>query len=92
MQLTERIEPMESVTQIRADYPDEDLKRRVSGFLNHLHYPNLHELDVSVEHGVVAVQGVVPSYYEKQVALNACRRVAGVLVLDDRIEVMNKPK
>ena len=83
---------METATQIRADYADEDLKRRVAGFLNHLHFPNIHELNVTVEHGVVSVNGVVPSYYEKQVALNACRRVAGVLVLDDQIEVINRPK
>lgn len=83
---------MQTATQLRVDYPDEDLKRRVSGFLNHLHYPNLRELDVDVENGVVSICGSVASYYEKQIALNACRRVAGVLLLDDQIKVACSPK
>ena len=37
--------------------------------------------------GTVTVRGRVPTYYEKQLAINSCRRVAGVVKLVDDVVV-----
>lgn len=73
--------------RIRVDYDDDDVKTRVSSFLSSRHFSMFRGLDVDVRHGAVTVSGSLKSFYEKQVALNTCRRVAGVLTLIDRIEV-----
>lgn len=72
---------------IRVDYPDDDVQLRVARFLCSKHFSNFNELDVQVEHGQVTVTGEVDSFYEKQVAMNSCQRVAGVLALVDQIRV-----
>ncbi len=72
---------------VRVDYPDEDLQNRVAHFLGSRHFQNLGRIHVEVENGRVTLQGVVGSFYEKQVALNTCQRVAGVLSMVDMLEV-----
>lgn len=72
---------------IRVDYADDDLQRRVANFLHSQHFPAFKNLQVDVEGGAVTVCGTVESFYEKQVALNSCQRVAGVLSLIDHILV-----
>ena len=76
--------------QTRFDFPDADLQDRVYRFLTSRHFPAFRNLDVDVCNGVVTVVGEVSSYYEKQVALTACQRVAGVLDLIDKIIVEQK--
>ena len=78
---------MQVTPQIRMDYPDQDLQKRVSRFLRSRHFSNFRDLDVRVTHGQVTISGEVDSYYEKQVAINACQHVAGVLSLVDDIDV-----
>lgn len=75
---------------IRIDYPDDDIQLRVSRFLNTRHFSNFMDLDVRVVHGQVTLSGEVDSYYEKQVAMTTCQRVAGVLRLVDKIRVRPK--
>lgn len=72
---------------IRVDFPDEDLRQRVSTFLYSQHFPIFRSLDIDVKHGAVTISGVVRSYYEKQVAMTSCQHVAGVLSLIDEISV-----
>ena len=78
---------MQSTERIRLDYSDDDIRQRVATFLNSRHFPAFRDLRVNVEHGVVTLEGSVSSFHEKQVALNACQRVAGVLTLVDEINV-----
>jgi osmotically-inducible protein OsmY len=78
---------MSAVPQIRIDYPDDDVRRRVSRFLYSRHFPAFRNLDIVVEHGAVTLTGEVQSYYEKQIAMTACQHVAGVLSLVDEIDV-----
>ena len=78
---------MSTSVRIRIDYADEDVQQRVSRFLTSRHFPTFRNLVVDVEHGAVTLSGQVDSYYEKQVALNSCQRVAGVLALIDDIDV-----
>ncbi|MEM9411907.1 MAG: BON domain-containing protein, partial [Planctomycetota bacterium] len=55
---------------------DQALEFRVSKFLQSRHFPGFDELNVQVEEGCVYITGQLNSYYEKQVAINSCRRVA----------------
>ena len=78
---------MSAAQQIRIDYPDDDVRRRVSRFLYSRHFPAFRNLEIVVEHGAVTLTGEVHSYYEKQVAMTTCQHVAGVLTLIDEIDV-----
>lgn len=78
---------MNVAQQIRIDYPDDDVRQRVSRFLYSQHFPAFRNLDIVVEHGAVTLTGEVQSYYEKQVAMTSCQHVAGVLSLIDEIDV-----
>ncbi len=73
--------------RLRVDYPDEDLRRRISSYLGSRHFPAFRHLEVRVAGGAVTLAGRVSSFYEKQVALDTCRRVAGVLSTVDEVQV-----
>ena len=72
---------------VRTEYGDHDIQQRVTNFLATRRFPGFQNLHVSVEDGFVTVSGSLDSYYAKQVALNTCQRVAGVIQLVDGIEV-----
>lgn len=76
----------------RVEFQDQDVQRRVRSFLNSRHFPAFRQLQVEVENGSVRISGNVPSFYEKQVALNSCQRVAGVLQLIDEVGVSPVPR
>ncbi len=48
-------------------------------------------LEFSVERGVVLVQGRVPTYYLRQVAVECIKRLVGVSQVIDLIEVTDRP-
>jgi len=50
-------------------------------------YPGIRELRCSFGNGVLTLAGRLPSYYQKQVALQAVRQIGGVDGIDIRIEV-----
>jgi len=66
---------------------DDDLRRRVVTYLFSRQLPTLRRLQVDANSGTVVLEGRVSSFYEKQVCLNCCRRVAGVVKLVDRVAV-----
>ena len=66
---------------------DRDLERRVKSFLFERQMQALRLLEVACSRGVVTLCGHVGSFYEKQLALSACQRVAGVRRLVDAVEV-----
>ena len=76
---------------INVEFDDDDLCHRISNFLGSRHFPAFRNLLVQVDNGYVKVSGEVNSYYEKQVALTSCRRVAGVIEVTDDVEVVAKP-
>ena len=76
-----------ALSSTRTQVRDLDLQNRVSSYLGSRHFPAFRELDVHVAKGEVTVSGRLSSFYEKQVAIHACRRVAGVTQLVDRIAV-----
>lgn len=83
---------MDLIKRIRVDYPDHDVCTRVKNFLSTRHYPTFRDLKVEVDNGVVTLTGSVNSFYEKQVALNACQHVAGVLSLVDQVTVSKQDR
>ena len=80
-------------SMIRAEFCDEDVKKRIHAFLASRHFSSFRNLDVSVQDGAVTITGKLDSFYAKQVALHSCQRVAGVQDLIDEITVaaQNQP-
>ncbi len=74
-------------TATQPGFTDADVMRRVASYLSTRHFPSFRGLNISVDRAVVTVSGCLNTYYEKQVALNTCRRVAGVVELIDEISV-----
>lgn len=66
---------------------DNDLQRRVSNHLASRYLPALRRLQVCVQNGAVTLRGSTSSFYERQVAIHCCQRVAGVRQLIDEINV-----
>ena len=67
---------------------DEDLKRRIVIFLFQRNEPALRRVDVEVSSGRVVIRGRMASFYQKQLCLSCCQRVAGVLQIVDEVEVV----
>ena len=65
--------------------PDKDLERRVSQYLLDRRMPGLRQLSVEARGGTVTLRGRVRTFYEKQLCHNICRRVAGVIRLEDLV-------
>jgi osmotically-inducible protein OsmY len=78
-------------TPNRIGFGDEDVLWRVQSYLCSKQFPVFRDLQVQVHRGEVTITGKVDSFHERQVALNCCRRVAGVLKLIDQIEVSSPP-
>lgn len=72
--------------------PDEQLRHRVCLFLQSLQLAIARRLQVDVQNGVVIVEGVARSYYERQMAVACVKRVAGVRQVVDRIVVHDDPQ
>jgi osmotically-inducible protein OsmY len=69
------------------DRVDRELERRVVNFLAQ-HFPRLRTVQVEASQGVVTIFGRVHSFYERQLCINCCQRVAGVTKLNDEVEVV----
>ncbi len=66
---------------------DKDLERRVSQYLLDRRMPGLRQLSVEARGGTVTLRGKVRTFYEKQLCGSICRRVAGVIRLEDLVAV-----
>ncbi|MFO0868970.1 MAG: BON domain-containing protein [Pirellulales bacterium] len=66
---------------------DGELQRQVLDFLFQRQMPALRSIQVAVCNGIVTLRGRVRSFYERQLCLSCCQRVAGVRQLVDQIEV-----
>ena len=63
------------------------LARQVSHQLAETKRANLRRLSVDVSGGSVTLRGNVSSFYEKQIAIQVCRALAGIVHLTDAVEV-----
>jgi osmotically-inducible protein OsmY len=68
-------------------HEDRDLERRIRHFLTDKNYAALGGVDIRAQKGMVTLRGRVTSFYEKQLAISCARRVAGVIGLNDELEV-----
>jgi len=76
----------ERVTSAEADC---ELLKRVQYFLHQRGNRLQQGLEISIEQGSVVVQGRMPTFYLRQVALECVKRVAGVTQIVDLIEVVD---
>ena len=67
--------------------PSHDLSWRVGLFLANANMPALRRIRVDVEGDTVILIGRVRTFYERQIAVERSRRVAGVIQIEDQIEV-----
>jgi osmotically-inducible protein OsmY len=74
-------------SQLVLNQPDRELERRVVNFLAQQHFPRLRAIEVESRQGVVTIRGRVNSFHERQLCIHCCQRVAGVVGLNDRIQV-----
>jgi len=70
---------------------NEDLRRRVVNYLFGHKMPSLRRIRVEADNGTVTLRGKVSTFYQRQLCINCCRRVAGVVQLVDRVEVVTPP-
>ena len=66
---------------------DRDLERRVVNYLVERRLPSVPQLAIEASGGIVTLRGRVHSISEKQLAVDCCQRVAGVIKLIDTLDV-----
>lgn len=66
---------------------DRDLERQITHQLAETNRPGLKRLAVMVSGGNVTLRGSVASFYEKQIAIQACRVLTSLDRLVDAVEV-----
>ena len=66
---------------------DRQLERQIACHLAETNRPGLRGLAVKVADGNVTLRGCVASFYEKQIAIQTCRVLAGIERLTDAVEV-----
>jgi len=77
------------MTETGSQLGSHDLERRVVSFLAQKHRSSLRAVSVEVNGGTVVLRGELPSFYDKQLCLSVCQRVAGVVRLVDQLDVAN---
>ena len=81
---------MESNNGFLSESSDTNLRHNVVTTLYQTGYYQHRTLDIEVDHGTVIVEGDVPTWHLRQIALECIRRVAGVVRIVDRIRVATK--
>lgn len=82
--------PLTTTQCLSGRVAEESLVRRVRQFLQMQQPTLLRRIVVAAEGGIVAVQGTVRSFYERQLAISCIRRVAGVRRVVDLLVVMEE--
>lgn len=70
-----------------SESPEDNLRCNVVCALCRKGYPHHRTLEITNDQGTVTVQGIVPTYYLRQVAIECIKRVTGVVKVIDRIQV-----
>ncbi|MBI3461681.1 MAG: BON domain-containing protein [Planctomycetes bacterium] len=66
---------------------DRELSRRIASYLVSRHVPGARWLEIESQGGVVTLRGIVRSFYQKQLCIHCCQRVAGVIRVQDDLQV-----
>lgn len=64
-----------------------ELERRVRSFLAQQGVDSVRHLNIEVNGGTVILHGLVSSFYERQLCISCCRRIAGVVRFIDNLTV-----
>ena len=64
-----------------------DLLQKIKSFLNDQHNSTLKRLAIEVIGDTAVIAGTVSSFYERQLGIECCKRVAGVRAIVDHIYV-----
>ena len=75
------------MTDLNSNPSDHEVEDRVKVALSRLEFPCLKRLPVRVSDGIAFFEGRVPTFHQRQLAIHACQRVAGVKEVVDAIEV-----
>lgn len=67
--------------------PDADVRFRIGIALSLRHTQAIRRIRFEFAEGIATLRGKVPTYYERQLAIEAIRRVAGVRRVNDELEV-----
>ena len=91
-----RIEPSAgssnfSALALSSDNSDQHLAQRVSDALRKTGHPSLRELKVTIQKGVVILQGEVPNAYLKMLAMTTSLTVGGAWWVVNCLEVSIRP-
>lgn len=79
---------MGRLKQIRSEIRQAlEIENRVFRQLNRQNFPIFKKLSINADLGRVIISGTVRSFYERQIAINSVRQVAGVIKLTDNINV-----
>ena len=81
---------MESNNGFLSESSDTNLRHNVVTTLYQTGYYQHRTLEIEVYHVTVIVEGNVPTWHLRQIALECIRRVAGVVRIVDRIRVATK--
>jgi hypothetical protein len=66
---------------------NDELQRRVVGFLDSRGISGVGGLQVTVADGMVVVKGCLPSPYDQRLCVEGCRHVPGVVGVVDRTRI-----
>lgn len=66
---------------------DRDLQQRVALYIQQRHLARGSELKILARRGVVTLIGVVSTFHQRQLLQSLVRRVAGVVQIQDELEV-----
>ncbi|MBI2478816.1 MAG: BON domain-containing protein [Planctomycetia bacterium] len=78
---------MSTVREHAVEGASGDLKRRVRSFLAQQGVNSAHHLTIEVRDGTVILHGLVSSFYERQLCISCCQRIAGVVRFVDNLTV-----
>ncbi len=73
------------------DAAQAELCGRVQQFLASQHFPSMRTLEVTVSGDTVILDGCIPNFHQRQMAIAYCKRVAGVHSVVDRLIVTHNP-
>lgn len=69
---------------------DRELQARIVGYLLARNAPAIGQVEVEANNGTVTLRGQVRTFYQRQLCVHCCLRVAGVVQLIDQIHVMDE--
>ena len=78
---------MVSLSNEMVPLTDRDLEHKVTVGLLNRNMAALRQVVVRASSGTITLRGTVTSFYQKQLCIQACRAVPGVVALVDEVEV-----